>query len=155
MVQDLTTTQIYNIDASYRPVMEENNTKLMENDLIVYYKKNKNKVVLQTQWCLICFTKIHLGQTNTCFMQSISCLLNDYLAVQRNRTLITMLWPYLAGIFQSVKWKHSSARFHNVIFTNTPILFINRIEHKWFCQLKCRQGIIFFSSGEEYFWISQ
>ena len=36
MVQDLTTTQIYNIGASYRSVMEENNTKLMENDLIVY-----------------------------------------------------------------------------------------------------------------------
>ena len=48
MVQDLTTTQIYNIDASYRPVMEENNTKLMENDLIVYYKKQKQSCITNT-----------------------------------------------------------------------------------------------------------
>ena len=36
VVENLTTTQIYNIDASYRSVMEKNNTKVVEKDCLLY-----------------------------------------------------------------------------------------------------------------------
>ena len=49
VVKNLTTTQIYNIDASYRSVMEKNNTKVMEKDCFFYIKKSfiTNTMMLQ------------------------------------------------------------------------------------------------------------